>query len=61
MPPLPADPVSGIRETGVERRLGWLYVGAGSTGLIAAFTLLVEKFALLKDPDYVPSCSINRS
>ena len=28
-------------------------------GFVAAFSLLVEKIALLKDPSYVPSCSIN--
>ncbi len=41
------------------RSLGWLYVIAGGVGFVAAFTLLVEKIALLKDPGYVPSCSIN--
>lgn len=41
------------------RSLAWLYTIAGSVGLAAAFTLLVEKIELLKDPTYVPSCSIN--
>lgn len=41
------------------RRLGWLFVIAGVIGFLAAFTLLVEKIALLEDPSYVPSCSIN--
>ncbi|KAA6203275.1 Vitamin K epoxide reductase [Streptomyces sp. JS01] len=31
----------------------------GAIGLIAAFALTVEKIALLKDPSYKPSCSIN--
>ncbi|MEU0042808.1 vitamin K epoxide reductase family protein [Streptomyces werraensis] len=31
----------------------------GAIGLLAAFTLAVEKIALLKDPSYSPSCSIN--
>ena len=39
--------------------LRWLYVVGGLVGLAAAFTLLVEKLALIKDPSYVPSCSIN--
>ena len=39
--------------------LRWLYVVGGFVGLAAAFTLLVEKIALVKDPSYVPSCSIN--
>ncbi|MEU7004272.1 vitamin K epoxide reductase family protein [Nonomuraea sp. NPDC046570] len=39
--------------------LHWLLVAGGLIGLGAAFTLAVEKIALLKDPTYVPSCSIN--
>lgn len=34
-------------------------VVAAAIGLVAAATLLVEKIALLSDPDYTPSCSIN--
>ena len=41
------------------RRTAWLLFLGGTVGLVAAFTLLVEKLALLEDPDYVPSCSIN--
>ena len=40
-------------------RTAWLLVVGGVVGLAAAFTLLVEKIALLEDPDYVPTCSIN--
>lgn len=32
---------------------------AGIVGLIASATLLVEKIEMLKDPKFVPSCSIN--
>jgi uncharacterized membrane protein len=42
-----------------DRRLGFLFLIAGSVGFVAAFTLLVEKIALIEDPTYVPSCSIN--
>ena len=42
-----------------RQRTAWTLVTGGAVGLIAAFTLLVEKIALLEDPDYVPSCSIN--
>ncbi|WP_442816071.1 vitamin K epoxide reductase family protein [Streptosporangium sp. NBC_01810] len=34
-------------------------MAGGALGLSAAFTLSVEKIALLKDPAYVPTCSIN--
>jgi uncharacterized membrane protein len=36
----------------------WILL-AGVVGLIAAFTLTVEKIELLINPEYVPSCSIN--
>ncbi len=42
-----------------DRFLRWLYLIGGSIGFVAAFVLLVEKIELLKDPSYVPSCSIN--
>ena len=42
-----------------DRRLAWLYMVGGAIGLLAAAVLLIEKVALLKDPTYVPSCSIN--
>lgn len=42
-----------------ERGLGWLHLTTGLVGLAAAIMLLVEKIELLKDPDYVPTCSIN--
>lgn len=37
----------------------WSLTLTGLVGLVAAFVLLVEKIALLTDPAYVPSCSIN--
>ena len=50
-----ATPSSGS----AERGLGLLYLIAGLLGLLAAVVLLVESIALLKKPDYVPTCSIN--
>ncbi|WP_433511543.1 vitamin K epoxide reductase family protein [Nonomuraea sp. CA-143628] len=41
------------------RLLPWLLTLGGLVGLAAAFTLSVEKIALLKNPAYVPSCSLN--
>lgn len=43
----------------VGRGTAWTLTLAALGGLVAAFVLLVEKFALLTDPTYVPSCSIN--
>lgn len=53
------DAVPADERPSGERRLAWLLVIAGLVGFAAAFTLLVEKIALIEDPSYVPSCSIN--
>lgn len=50
--PQPARPVG-------ERRMGVLLTVGGLIGLMASATLLIEKIELLKNPYYVPSCSIN--
>ncbi|SNS77671.1 Uncharacterized membrane protein [Asanoa hainanensis] len=42
-----------------DRLIGWILTVGGLVGALAAFVLTVEKIALLKDPAYVPSCSIN--
>lgn len=42
-----------------DRALAWLLLVGGLIGTAAAFVLAVEKFKLLTDPAYVPSCSIN--
>lgn len=42
-----------------ERGLGVLLLVGGLIGLIAAVTLLVEKIALLENPDYIPSCNVS--
>lgn len=50
-------------ETGVPPRLrtivAWVLVVGGLIGTIAALVLTVEKMALLEDPFYQPSCSID--
>lgn len=40
-------------------RLAWFYLVGGLIGLVMSVTLLVEKIELIKDPDYIPSCSLN--
>lgn len=37
----------------------WLLLVAGLIGLIASFTLTVEKLEVLKNPDYVATCDLN--
>ncbi|GAA4051897.1 vitamin K epoxide reductase family protein [Nonomuraea soli] len=41
------------------RLLPRLLLIGGLAGLLASFVLTVEKIALLKDPTYTPTCSIN--
>ncbi|GLY42760.1 hypothetical protein Amsp01_087830 [Amycolatopsis sp. NBRC 101858] len=42
-----------------HRGLAWLYIIGGALGLVAAITLTIEKIEKLRNPDYVPSCSLN--
>lgn len=42
-----------------DRGLAWLLLVGGLVGLAASFVLAVEKYALLADPTYVPTCSLN--
>ncbi len=46
----PAHPVRGV---------GAVLLGGGLVGAVVSLVLLVEKLALLADPDYVPSCSVD--
>ena len=43
----------------VRRASAWWILIAGVIGFVSSATLLVEKIEMLKDPKYVPSCSIN--
>ncbi|MCF6746335.1 vitamin K epoxide reductase family protein [Blastococcus sp. KM273128] len=42
-----------------DRAIAWLLLIGGLLGLAASFVLAVEKYALLADPGYVPTCSLN--
>ena len=59
--PAPAAPLAGAEASAafLARAIGWILAAAGAIGLLAAFTLTVEKIRLLEDPDYIPTCSIN--
>ncbi|MCP2167684.1 vitamin K epoxide reductase family protein [Goodfellowiella coeruleoviolacea] len=43
----------------MSRNLAWLHTVGGGLGLIAATALTLEKIARLRDPSYVPTCSLN--
>ena len=62
-PAAPADAGSPERDArpgvSVGRASAWWILIAGIIGLLASSDLLVEKIEMLKNPTYVPSCSIN--
>lgn len=39
--------------------MAWLYIIGGLAGLKASFALTIDKMELLKNPHFVPNCSIN--
>jgi uncharacterized membrane protein len=43
----------------LARTCGWVLVLGGAIGTAAAFALMLDRIALLKDPAFVPSCSIS--
>ncbi|MEV0676474.1 vitamin K epoxide reductase family protein [Actinosynnema sp. NPDC050436] len=43
----------------MSRALARLLVVGGALGLLASAALLLEKIATLRDPDHVPTCSLN--
>jgi len=43
----------------MSRRLAWLLVVGGGLGFVAAMALTLEKIATLRDPAYLPTCSLN--
>lgn len=43
----------------LDRFYPWLLIIAGVIGLLAAFTLTMEKFALLENPNHQLACDIN--
>lgn len=50
---------NGPPRPGPGRGFGVLFLVGGLLGLAAAVVLLVEKIALIGNPDYIPTCSIN--
>jgi uncharacterized membrane protein len=43
----------------LPQTIGYLLTILGLVGLLAAFTLAIEKVAILKNPSYTPSCNIS--
>lgn len=58
MPPL-ANPETARTVAFIVRAIGPILAICGGVGLAAAFTLTIEKFKIVEDPTYIPTCSIN--
>lgn len=54
-----ADTGSDRADVRDQRSVGWVLLIGGTIGLVAAFTLMVEKLHVLTDPTYVPSCTMD--
>lgn len=50
---------AAARARKVGRATPWVLIVGGALGLLAAFELIVEKVALLEDPNHVLNCDIN--
>ncbi|RLU84963.1 hypothetical protein CTZ27_26810 [Streptomyces griseocarneus] len=50
-------PVTGA--VGASRAFALMLVVTGAAGLLAAWVITLDKFELLKDPNFVPGCSLN--
>ncbi len=57
--PAPAALGDGPHRQEGGRWLGLLLVVTGAAGLLASWVITLDKLALLKDPDFVPGCSLN--
>jgi uncharacterized membrane protein len=53
--PVERDPLDAF----LARACGWVLLLGGAIGTAAAFALMVDRIALLKDPAFIPSCSIS--
>jgi uncharacterized membrane protein len=59
--PAAVEPAEPFARAGVSVRpaSAWWVLIAGVIGFVAAATLTIEKIEMLKNPAYVPTCSIN--
>lgn len=53
------DEPSGGGAVGAGRAFAWMLLITGAAGLLASWVITLDKFSLLKDPDFDPACSLN--
>ncbi|PWI12919.1 Vitamin K epoxide reductase [Streptomyces sp. Act143] len=44
---------------GASRSLAWLLIVTGALGSLASFVITIDKFRLLQDPAFAPSCNLS--
>ncbi|WP_406508099.1 vitamin K epoxide reductase family protein [Streptomyces sp. NBC_00212] len=52
-------PPSGGAPFGAGRGTAWLIVLTGAAGLLASWVITLDEFELLRNPNFVPGCSLN--
>lgn len=45
--------------TGASRAFAWLLIVSGALGVLASYVITVDKFQLLQDPSFSPSCNLS--
>ncbi|MEU1179889.1 vitamin K epoxide reductase family protein [Streptomyces sp. NPDC005820] len=45
--------------TGASRALAWLLIVTATLGVLASFVITVDKFRLLQEPGFAPSCNLS--
>jgi uncharacterized membrane protein len=45
--------------TGASRAFAWLLIIAGCLAILASFVITLDKFQLLQDPNFSPSCNLS--
>ncbi|MGW0518390.1 vitamin K epoxide reductase family protein [Crossiella sp. NPDC003009] len=54
-----AEGDAGVEDRRLDRIVAWVLSVGGLVGLVAAFVLTVEKFELMLNPNYIPTCTFN--
>ncbi|MFF3978472.1 vitamin K epoxide reductase family protein [Streptomyces sp. NPDC001828] len=54
-----SGPPPAVAAFGAGRGFAWMVVLAGAAGLLASWVITLDEFELLRNPDFVPGCSLN--
>ncbi|WP_217179335.1 vitamin K epoxide reductase family protein [Streptomyces sp. AC495_CC817] len=51
--------ITSASTSGAGRAFAWLLIVSGALGVLASFVITIDKFQLLADPDFSPSCNLS--